>query len=432
MMCNARSGASRRLDTLSSKEDYFKKVKIPDDIVHGGKMRNTIRQLALLAACSTVTHAAHASERELVLGQTMPYSGPASALSAIGKVQTRYFQMINEHGGINGRKIRLISLDDAYSPPKAVEQTRKLVESEDAIAIFGSMGTAQNSAVQKYLNAKKVPQLFVFAASDRFADPKTSPYSMSGMTLFSTEAMIYADLVADTIPHAKVAVLYQNDDYGREYLKGFKTRLANRDPKAEIVAVSAYEVTSPTVESQVVALAATNANVFLNASTGKFTSQAIRKAGEIGWHAQQFLPIGSNFVSTILRPAGLEYAEGAISATPTKSVGDPEWADDPAYIEWLAFMKKYYPDGDLEDQLNFTGWNIAILMTKVIEACGSDVSSENLMKQAAALNNVVLPGLIPGVTVNTSPDDYRLIKTLRAERFNGSYWMPIPNKLSIQ
>jgi branched-chain amino acid transport system substrate-binding protein len=390
------------------------------------------RQLALAAAFSAIVSQANAADGEIVLGQTMPYSGPASALSSIGKVQTRYFQMINERGGINGRKIKLISLDDAYSPPKAVEQTRKLVESEEAIAIFGSMGTAQNSAVQKYLNAKKIPQLFVFAASDRFADPKTSPYSMSGMTLFSTEATIYADLVADTTPHAKVAVLYQNDDYGREYLRAFKTQLAKRDAAAEIVAATGYEVTSPTVESQVIALAATNADVFLNASTGKFTSQAIRKVGEIGWRAQQYLPIGSNFISTILRPGGLEYAKGAISATPTKSVGDPEWANDPAYVEWLAFMKKYYPDGDLEDQLNFTGWNIAVLMTKVIEACGSDVSSANIMKQATSLNNVELPGLIPGVTVNTSADDYRLIKTLRAQRFDGSHWAPLAEKLSVQ
>jgi branched-chain amino acid transport system substrate-binding protein len=395
-------------------------------------MQISKRQFMLAAAACLAMSTAHASDGELILGQTMPYSGPASALSAIGKVQARYFQMINERGGINGRKIKLISLDDAYSPPKAVEQTRKLVESEEAVAIFGSMGTAQNSAVQKYLNAKKIPQLFVFAASDRFADPKTSPYSLSGMTLFTTEAAIYADLVADTIPHAKVAVLYQNDDYGREYLKGFKTELTKRDPAAEIVAASAYEVTTPTVESQIIALAATNANVFLNASTGKFTSQAIRKAGEIGWHAQQFLPIGSNFVSTILRPAGLEYAKGAISATPTKTVGDPEWDNDPSYLEWLAFMKKYYPDGDIEDQLNFTGWNVAVLMTKVIEACGSDVSAANLMKHATSLSNLELPGLIPGVTVNTSADDYRLIKTLRPQRFDGSHWIPMSEKLSVQ
>jgi branched-chain amino acid transport system substrate-binding protein len=375
---------------------------------------------SLVASC-----AAKAGEDELILGQTMPYSGPASALSAVGKVQTRYFQMINERGGINGHKIKLISLDDGYSPPKAVEQTRRLVANDEAVAIFGSMGTAQNAAVQKYLNGRKVPQLFVFAASDRFADPKTSPYTISGMTLFSTEAAIYARLVSETIPRARVAVLYQNDDYGREYLRSFKAELARLDPQAEIAATAPYEVTSATVDSQVVSLASTKADVFLNASTGKFTSQAIRKAGELGWHAQQFLPIGSNFVATILEPAGLENAKGAISATPTKTVGDPEWAHDPAYLEWLAFMRKYYPEGNIEDQLNFTGWNVAVLMTRVIEACGTDLSPQNLMKFATALKNVTLPGLIPGITVNTTPDDYRLIKSLRPQRFDGERWVPI-------
>ncbi|WP_407150575.1 ABC transporter substrate-binding protein [Bradyrhizobium sp. ORS 86] len=391
-------------------------------------LRALIIFAVLVAACGS----AGAAEIELILGQTMPYSGPASALSAVGKVQTRYFQMINDRGGINGHKVKLISLDDGYSPPKAVEQTRRLIENDEAVAIFGSMGTAQNAAVQKYLNAKKIPQLFVFAASERFADPKTSPYTISGMTLFSTEAAIYARLAAEQTPGARVAVLYQNDDYGREYLRSFKVELARLDPKAEIVAASPYEVTSPTVDSQVVALASTNANVFLNASTGKFTSQAIRKAGELGWGAQQFLPIGSNFVPTILKPAGLNNAKGAISATPTKTVGDPEWANDPAYLEWLAFMKKYYPEGDIEDQLNFTGWNVAVLMTKVIEACGNDLSRQNIMKQATALKNLALPGLIPGITVNTSPDDYRLITSLRPQRFDGERWIPMSGTMAAQ
>jgi len=390
------------------------------------------RNILIAAACVGLVSSASGADGELVLGQTMPYSGPASALSSVGKVQTRYFEMINARGGINGRKIKLISLDDGYSPPKAVEQIRRLVESDEAVAIFGSMGTAQNAAVEKYLNGRKIPQLFVFAASQRFADPKASPYTLSGMTLFSTEATLYARLAAESIAHARVAVLYQNDDYGREYLRSFKAELARRDPQAEIVAANSYEVTSPTVEAQVVALAATNANVFLNASTGKFTSQAIRKAGEIGWHAQQFLPIGSNFVATILRPAGLEYAKGAISATPTKSVGDPEWVNDPGYQEWLAFMKRYYPEGDIEDQLNFTGWNVAVLMTRVIEACGDDVSRQNLMKHATSLKGVVLPGLIPGITVNTSPDDYRLIKSLRPERFDGVRWVPISGTIDVE
>jgi branched-chain amino acid transport system substrate-binding protein len=386
----------------------------------------------VVAASLVATSAARAEGDDLILGQTMPYSGPASALSAVGKVQARYFQMINERGGINGRKIKLISLDDGYSPPKAVEQTRRLVESDEAVAIFGSMGTAQNAAVQKYLNGRKVPQLFVFAASDRFADPKTSPYTISGMTLFSTEAAIYARLVSETIPRARVAVLYQNDDYGREYLRSFKAELARLDPQAEIAAAAPYEVTSPTVESQVVSLASTKANVFLNASTGKFTSQAIRKASELGWHAQQFLPIGSNFIATILRPAGLENAKGAISATPTKSVGDPEWAHDPAYLEWLAFMKKYYPEGDIEDQLNFTGWNVAVLMTNVLEACGNDLTPQNIMKHATALKDMTLPGLIPGITVNTTPDDYRLIKSLRPQRFDGERWIAISGTITAR
>lgn len=388
--------------------------------------------LTLAAAFLFAGTAAWASDNELVLGQTMPYSGPASALSAVGKVQTRYFEMINDKGGINGRKIKLISLDDSYSPPKAVEQTRKLVESDEVTAIFGSMGTAQNAAVQKYLNSKKIPQLFVFAASDRFADPKTSPYTISGMTLFSTEARLYAKLVSEKISGAQVAVLYQNDDYGKEYLQSFKAELSKLDPKAEIVATAPYEVTSPTVDSQVISLASSKANVFLNASTGKFTSQAIRKAGELGWKAQQFLPIGSNFVATILKPAGLEYAKGAISATPTKTVGDPEWTEDPAYLEWRAFMRKYYPDGNIEEQLNFTGWNVAVLMTKVLEACGSDFSRENIMKHVTSLKGVALPGLIPGITVNTTPDDYRLIKSLRPQRFDGTRWVTLSDTITVK
>jgi len=395
-------------------------------------MRSKRWMLIAVGALAVAASPSKAEEGELILGQTMPYSGPASALSAVGKVQTRYFEMINAKGGINGRKVRLISLDDGYSPPKAVEQTRRLIESDGAVAIFGSMGTAQNAAVQKYLNSRKVPQLFVFAASDRFADPHASPYTLSGMTLFSTEAIIYARLVSTSIPAARVAVLYQNDDYGREYLRSFKAELARLDPRAEIVAASPYEVTSPTVDSQVVSLASTQANVFLNASTGKFTTQAIRKAGELGWQAQQFLPIGSNFIATILRPAGVEYAKGAISATPTKSVGDPEWLKDPGYLEWLDFMKRYYPEGDIEEQLNFTGWNVAVLMTRVLEACGSDISPENMIRQATSLKEVKLPGLIPGVTVNTTRDDYRLIKSLRPQRFDGIRWVPISEVITIK
>jgi ABC-type branched-subunit amino acid transport system substrate-binding protein len=394
--------------------------------------RKNLVQALIAATFSFGAAGALADNGDILLGQTMPYSGPASVLSAVGKVQTRYFKMINDRGGINGRKVNLISLDDGYSPPKSVEQTRKLVEDEGVVAIFSSVGTAQNAAVQKYLNGKKIPQLFVYAAADKFADPEANPYSIAGMTLFSIEASIYARLVSEMFPHARIAILYQNDDYGKEYLRAFKNEIAKRDSSALIVAAMSYETTSPSVDSQVVTLAATDANVFLNISTGKFTSQAIRRAGLIGWPAQQFLPIGSNFVSTILKPAGLEYAKGAISATFAKTVGDPEWANDPGYLEWLAFMKENYPEGDVSEQLNLSGYNLAVLMTKLIEACGKEVTSENLMKHARSLNNVTLPSLLPGVTVNISPSDYRLVKTMRPQRFDGSRWVPISGLVSAE
>ena len=285
--------------------------------------------LALLAATSSPSFAQKkydpgASDTEIKIGNIMPYSGPASAYGVIGKTEAAYFNKINAEGGINGRKINFITYDDAYSPPKTVEQARKLVESDEVLLVFNSLGTPPNSAIHKYMNTRKVPQLFVATGATKWNDPKNFPWTMGWQPNYQSETRIYAKYILKNMPKAKIAVLYQNDDYGREYLRSFKAELARLDPKAEIVAASQYEVTSPTVDSQVVSLASTNANVFLNASTGKFTTQAIRKAGEIGWRAQQFLPIGSNFVATILRPAGLEYSKGAISATPTKTVGDPE------------------------------------------------------------------------------------------------------------
>jgi ABC-type branched-subunit amino acid transport system substrate-binding protein len=389
----------------------------------------TILGALLLASGAGVTAAQDKdapgiTKSEIRIGQTMPYSGPASALSAVGKVQERYFRMLNDQGGINGRKIKFISTDDGYNPAKAVEQTRKLVEHEQVAFMFASMGTGSNAAVQKYLNANKVPQLFAFAGSSRFADPRTYPWTISGLTLFDTEGGIYARHVARERPNAKVAVLYQNDDFGKEYLAGFKARLKELAPAAQIVATASYEATSPSIDSQIIALAGSGADVFLNASTPKFTAQAIRKAHDIGWKPMQFLSIGSNFIATVLKPAGLDKAIGVISATPTKSVGDPEWENDPDYKEWVGFMKKYYPEGDLNEQLNLTGYNIAVLMTKVLKNCGDDLSRANIMKQTANLQNVKLPGLIPGITVNTSPSDYRFIKQLRLQRFDGTRWMP--------
>lgn len=360
---------------------------------------------------------------QIKLGQTMPYSGPASALSAVGKVQSRYFRMVNERGGINGREVVLLSLDDGYNPAKAVEQTRRLVERDRVLAMFGSMGTAQNAAVQKYLNTRTVPQLFVYAGSARFADPKQYPWTMPGLTTFPTEAAIYAEYLNRVKPGARVAVLYQNDEFGKEYLAAFRQRLQEIGSAMTVSMALTYEITAPTVDSQVISLAASQADVFLNITSPKFTSQAIRKASDLGWKPLQVVPITSNFVATVLRAAGLEKCVGLISATPTKSAGDPEWASDAGYVEWLAFMKRYYPEGDVTEQLNLSGYNIAVLMEKVLRDCGDDLTAARVLRQATSLRDVALPGLIPGITVNTSADDYRILRQLRLQRFDGTRWV---------
>jgi len=365
------------------------------------------------------------SRGEIKLGQTMPYSGPASALSAIGKVQTRYFKMVNERGGINGRTVALLSLDDAYNPAKAVEQTRNLVEREGVTAMFASMGTAQNAAVQKYLNARKVPQLFVYAGSDRFADPKNFPWTLPGLPTFSSEAIAYAEYVHREKPSAKVAVLYQNDDFGKEYLAAFRRRLQELGSKVQVVGAAGYEVTAPTVDSQIISLASAGADVFLDITSPKFTIQAIRKVSEMPWRPLHIVPITSNFIATVLKVAGLDKSTGLLSATPSKSAGDPEWASDPAYLEWLAFMKKYYPEGDTNEQLNLVGYSMGFLMTEVLSRCGDDLRADRILKEATSLKDVPLPALIPGITVNTSPTDYRIVEQLRLQRFDGKRWVPL-------
>jgi ABC-type branched-subunit amino acid transport system substrate-binding protein len=362
---------------------------------------------------------------EIRLGQTMPYSGPLSALSAIGKVQARYFRMVNDKGGIHGRSVTLLSLDDAYNPAKAMEQTRSLVEREGVKAMFASMGTAQNVAVQKYLNTRKVPQLFVYAGSDRFADPKNFPWTLPGLPTFSTEAAAYADHIHRTKPAARIAVLYQNDDFGKEYLAAFRERLRQLGSKAQVVAASGYEVTAPTIDSQVISLAGTGADVFMDITSPKFTIQAIRKTSELPWKPLHIIPLTSNFVATVLRVAGLDKCVGLLSATPSKSAGDPEWADDAGYREWLGFMKAYYPEGDTTEQLNLVGYSMGCLMTEVLRRCGDDISGERILKEATSLKDVPLPALIPGITVSTSPTDYRPVEQLRLQRFDGARWVPV-------
>ncbi|WP_395344962.1 ABC transporter substrate-binding protein [Variovorax sp. UC122_21] len=362
---------------------------------------------------------------EIRLGQTMPYSGPLSALSAIGKVQARYFKMLNDNGGINGRSVTLLSLDDAYNPAKAVEQTRNLVEREGVKAMFASMGTAQNVAVQKYLNGKKVPQLFVYAGSDRFADPKNFPWTVPGLPTFSTEASVYAEYIHKTKPSAKVAVLYQNDDFGKEYLAAFKRQLQTLGSQIQVVMATGYEVTAPTIDSQIISLAATGADVFMDITSPKFTIQAIRKVSELPWKPLHIIPITSNFIATVLRVAGLDKSTGLVSATPSKSAGDAEWVNDAAYKDWLAFMKKYYPEGDTTEQLNLVGYSMGFLMTEVLRRCGDDLSAERILKEATSLKNVALPALVPGITVNSSPTDYRIVQQLRLQRFDGARWLPV-------
>jgi ABC-type branched-subunit amino acid transport system substrate-binding protein len=381
------------------------------------------RQLLWLGIASLAgTRPAFSQGAEIKIGQTMPYSGPASALSAVGKVQTRFFKMINDKGGINGRPVTLLSVDDGYNPAKAIEQTRHLVERESVLAMFGSMGTAQNAAVQKYLNAKKIPQLFVYAGSDRFADPQAYPWTLPGLPTFSTEASIYADYVNRSKPQAKVAVLFQNDDFGKEYLNSFRKRLQQVGSKVTVVATAGYDVTAPSIDSQVISLAGSQADVFLDVTTPKFTVQAIRKVDEIKWHPLHILPIASNFVATVLQVAGLERCEGLVSATPSKSAGDPEWANDAGYKDWLVFMAKYYPEGNVHEQLNLAGYNQGVLMAEVLKRCGSDVTSARILKEATSLKNVELPGYIPGITVSTSATDYRIVKQLRLQRFDGKRW----------
>lgn len=387
-------------------------------------LQASIAPLAL-GAGSAFAQASPQPRGEIKLGQTMPYSGPLSALSAIGKVQARYFRMVNDGGGINGRSVTLLSLDDAYNPAKAVEQTRNLVEREGVIAMFASMGTAQNVAVQKYLNGKKIPQLFVYAGSDRFADPKNFPWTLPGLPTFSTEASVYADHVDKTKPTAKVAVLYQNDDFGKEYLAAFRKRLQAIGSKVQVVAAAGYEVTAPTIDSQIISLAASGADVFMDITSPKFTIQAIRKVSDLPWKPLHIIPITSNFIATVLRVAGLDKSVGLVSATPSKSAGDPEWADDAAYREWLAFMKKYYPEGDTTEQLNLVGYSMGFLMTEVLRRCGDDLGAERILKEATSLSNVALPALVPGITVNTSPTDYRIVQQLRLQRFDGARWVPL-------
>ena len=361
------------------------------------------------------------SDKEIKIGNIMPYSGPASAYGTIGKAEAAYFKKINDEGGINGRKINFISVDDGYSPPKAVEMARRLVEQDQVLFIFNSLGTPSNSAIHKYMNVKKVPQLFVATGASKWGDPKDFPWTMGWQPNYQTEAGIYAQHILKTKPNAKIAVLYQTDDYGKDYLKGFKDGLG--DKAKLIVSEVSYEVTDPTIDSQIVQLKGSDADVFFNITTPKFAAMAIRKAYDIGWHPVQYLNNVSISVGSVLTPAGLDKSVGLLSISYYKDPTDKQWESDPAIKEWTAFMKKYYPDGSLTDSLNVYGYAAAQTLVQVLQQAGDNLTRANVMKQAANLKDLQLPVVLPGVKINTSPTDFYPFESMQLQRFDGKQWV---------
>jgi branched-chain amino acid transport system substrate-binding protein len=356
------------------------------------------------------------TDSEIKIGNIMPYSGPASAYGEIGKAEAAYFRKINEEGGVNGRKINFISYDDAYSPPKTVEQARKLVESDEVLLIFQSLGTAQNTAIERYMNSKKVPQLFVATGASKWNDPQHFPWTMGWQPSYQSEAHIYAQYLIKTHPQGKIGVLYQNDDYGKDYLKGLKDGLKG---KVQIVAEAPYETTDATVDSEIINLKASGADILFNVATPKFAAQAIKKIAELGWKPVHLLNNVSNSVGSVLKPAGFDNAKGVLSTAYLKDPTDPTWKDDPAYKEWSAFMDKYYPDGDKTSSFTVYGYLAAQTLVAVLKQSGDNLTRDNVMKQAASLKNLELGMLLPGMRINTGPNDFAPIKQMQMEQFNG-------------
>ena len=362
-----------------------------------------------------------ATDTEIKIGNIAPYSGPASAWSVVARTDAAYFKKINAEGGINGRKITFISYDDGYSPPKAVEQARKLVESDEVLLIFASLGTADNTAIQKYMNAKRVPQLFVASGATKWNDPQNFPWTMGWQPNYQSEARIYAKYILKQKPDARIAVLYQNDDYGKDYLKGLRDGLGDR-AASMIVAEDAYEVAEPTIDSHVVKMKSLNADVFVNVTAPKFAAQAIRKAAEIAWKPLHFLASVSTSVGAVIKPAGPENAEGIISVAYLMDALDPQWKDDPGMKAFVEFLTKDFPEGDRADGLVMNGFNAAQTLVRVLKQCGDNLTRENVMKQAASLSGFRTTNLLPGITINTSPIDFAPIKQVQLRRFKGETW----------
>jgi branched-chain amino acid transport system substrate-binding protein len=390
-------------------------------------------RLGLLSAALTIAFASMpalaqkgkydtgATDTEIKIGNIMPYSGPASAYGVIGKTEQAYFNKINAEGGINGRKINFISQDDGYSPPKTVEQARKLVESDEVLLIFNSLGTPPNSAIQKYMNSKKVPQLFVATGATKWNDPKDFPWTMGWQPNYQSEAQIYAKYILKNHANAKIAVLYQNDDYGKDYLKGFKDGLGAKAASL-IVVEESYETTEPSIDSHIVRLKASGADVFFNITTPKFAAQAIKKNAEIGWKPLHFLNNVSASIGSVIKPAGMEASQDIISSAYLKDPTDPQWKDDAGMKGWNAFLDKYFPEADRADASVMYGYTVAQGLVYVLKSCGNDLTRENIMKQAAGIKDLVLPGLLPGIKVNTSATDFAPISSVQLMRFKGQTW----------
>ncbi len=362
-----------------------------------------------------------ATDKEIKIGHVIAYSGPASAYGAIGKAINAYFDKVNAEGGINGRMVKFLSLDDGYNPARTVEQVRKLVEEEEVLLVFQPLGTPSNAAIHKYMNTKKVPQLFVATGATMWGDPKNFPYTMGWQPSYQSEARNYAAHLLETKPNAKVGILMQNDDYGKDYLKGFTEGLGDK-AKTMIVSTVTYEVTDPTVDSQMVSLKASGADTFFNVTTPKFAAQAIKKAAEIGWKPTHYLNSVSNAVGSVLTPGGLDNSVGIITAAYIKDPTDTQFQSGKEWDDWVGWMKKYHPAGALNDNFNVYGYTVAQTLVQVLKQAGDNLTRDNIMKQAASLD-MSLPMLLPGVNIKTSADDFYPIEREQLMRFDGKSWV---------
>jgi branched-chain amino acid transport system substrate-binding protein len=395
-------------------------------------MKRITRRSILAAAPSVLAFAAlparaekqygpGVSDTEIKIGNTGPYSGPASSYGTIPKSMAAYYKMVNDQGGVNGRKINFISYDDAYSPPKTVEQVRRLVEQDGVLLVAASLGTPTNSAIWNYMNQKKVPQLFVSTGATKWDDPKHHPWTMGWQPNYQSEGRVYAAYIVEHKPDGKIGVLYQNDDFGKDYLKGLKDGLGDK-AKSMVVIEAAYETTDPTVDSQIIGMKAAGCDVFVNTGIPKFAAQAIRKAAEIEWKPLHILSSVGTSVAATLKPAGLENAKDLVTDFYIKDPTDPQWQDDQGYKDWLAFMDKYYPEGDKTDAGNVYGPSVSQTVVQVLKQCGDELTRDNVMRQAANLHDFTVPMLLPGIKINTSPSDFAPVKQIQMARFDGERW----------